>query len=83
LLISYKTKVGLVNKLGRTLLYRFACLRYRAATKLLVNKGLIIITEDNNKRITRDLAKGLDRVIKAFNSEEPDFYIYKDCMILF
>jgi hypothetical protein len=33
------------------------------------------MTEDNDRRMAHDLAKGLDRVIKALNSEELDFYI--------
>jgi hypothetical protein len=57
-------------------------LGYRVVTKLLVNRELVIIIEDNNKYITRDLAKGLDYVIKALNSKELDFYIYKDYIIL-
>ena len=51
---------------------------YRVVTKLLVNRGLVITIEDNNRRIVRDLAKGLDYIIKALNSKELDFYIYKD-----
>ena len=82
MLINYKAKVKLVNKLSRILLHYSTHLGYKAATKLLVDKGLIVIIEDNNKRIARDLAKGLSYVIKAFNSKEPDFYIYKDCIIL-
>jgi len=82
LLINYKAKVELVDKLSRILLHYFARLRYRAATKLLVNRGLIVITEDNNKRIIRDLAKGSNYAIKAFNGKEPGFYIYKDRIIL-
>jgi hypothetical protein len=57
-------------------------LGYGAATKLLVDRGLVVIIEDNNGRTARDLAEGSDRAIKALNSEEPDFYIYKDRMIL-
>lgn len=72
----------MVDKLGRTLLYRSARLGYGAATKLLVDRGLIVIMEDNNGRTARDLAKGLDRAIKALNGKEPDFYIYKGYMIL-
>jgi len=49
----------------------------------LVNRGLVIIIEDNNRRIARDLAKGLDYVIKALNSKELDFYIYRGYIILF
>jgi len=44
--------------------------------------GVVITTEDNDGRTARDLAEGSDRVIKALNGEEPDFYIYKDHMIL-
>jgi ankyrin repeat protein len=71
-----------VNKFGRTLLHRSACLGYRAATKLLVDKGLVVTTKDNDKRTARDLAKGSDRAIKAHDGEEPDFYMYKDHIIL-
>jgi ankyrin repeat protein len=71
-----------MDKLGRTLLHHSARLGYRAAIKLLINKGLIVIIKDNNRRIARDLAKGLNRAIKAFNSEELDFYIYKNYIIL-
>jgi hypothetical protein len=42
----------------------------------------VVTTEDNDRRTARDLAKGLDRAIKALDSEEPDFYMYKDRMIL-
>jgi hypothetical protein len=82
MLIDYKAKVRLVDKLSRTLLHCSACLGYRAATKLLIDKRLVVTTEDNNKRIARDLAKGSDCAIKALNSKEPDFYMYKDRIIL-
>lgn len=84
MLINKGAEVSLVNKLSRTLLRRFARLRYKAATKLLVNKGLVITIEDNNGRIARDIAKerSLKHVIKAFNSKEPSFIIYKDYIIL-
>jgi hypothetical protein len=82
MLIDYGAEVRLVNKLGQTLLHCSACLGYRAATKLLVDRRLVVTTEDNNGRITRDLAEGSDRAIKALNSKEPDFYMYKDRMIL-
>jgi ankyrin repeat protein len=82
LLINNRAKVRLVNKLGYTLLHCSACLGYRAATKLLVNKRLVITTKNNNTHITRDLAKGSDRAIKALNNKKPDFYIYKDYIIL-
>ena len=75
MLIDYRAKVGLVDKLGRTPLHRSARLGYRAATKLLVNRGLLITTEDNDRRTARDLAKGLDHVIKALNGKELDFYM--------
>jgi hypothetical protein len=42
----------------------------------------VVTTEDNNKRTARDLAKGSNRAIKAYNSEKPDFYMYKDRIIL-
>jgi hypothetical protein len=42
----------------------------------------MVTTEDNAKGTARDLAKGLDRAIKALNGEEPDFYIYEGRMIL-
>ena len=47
---------------------------YGAATKLLVDRGSVITTEDNDGRTARDLAEGSDRAIKALNGEEPDFY---------
>lgn len=82
LLIDNGAEVGLVDKLSRTPLHRSACLGYGAATKLLVNRGLVVTTKDNNTRTARDLAKGLDRATKALNSKEPDFYMYKDYIIL-
>jgi ankyrin repeat protein len=82
MLINYKAKVRLVNKLDWTLLHCSAYLGYRAATKLLVNKRSVVTTKDNNKRMARDLAKGSDRAIKALDGEKPDFYMYKDRMIL-
>jgi hypothetical protein len=48
----------------------------------LVDRGSVITTEDYDKHTARDLAEGSDRVIKAFDGEEPDFYMYKDRMIL-
>jgi ankyrin repeat protein len=71
-----------VDKLGRIPLHYSTRLGYGAVTKLLVNRGLIVTTEDNNGRTARDLAKGLDYIIKALNGKEPDFYIYKDYIIL-
>jgi hypothetical protein len=71
-----------VNKLGRTPLYRSARLGYGAATKLLLNTGLLVIIENNNRYTARDLAEGSDRAIKALNGKEPGFYTYKDYMIL-
>jgi ankyrin repeat protein len=82
LLIDHGAEVGLVDKLGRTPLHRSACLGYGAATKLLVDRGSVMMTEDNDGRTARDLAEGSDRAIKALNGEEPDFYMYKDRMIL-
>jgi hypothetical protein len=55
-------------------------LKYKIITKLLINKELIII-ENNNKYIIYNLVKGLDYIIKAFNNKEPDFYIYKNYII--
>jgi hypothetical protein len=49
--------------------HRSARLGYRAATKLLVDRGSVIMTEDNDRRTARDLAKGLDRVIKALTKQ--------------
>jgi hypothetical protein len=51
-------------------------------TKLLVDRGSVVTTKDNDARTARDLAEGSDRAIKALNGEEPDFYIYKYRMIL-
>jgi hypothetical protein len=59
-----------------------ARLGYGAATKLLVHRGSVVTTEDNYGRTARDLAEDSDRAIKALNGEEPDFYMYKDRMIL-
>jgi ankyrin repeat protein len=81
-LIDYGAEVGLVDKLGRTLLHRSARLGYGAATKLLVDRWSVVTTEDNDGRTARDLAEGSDRAIKAHDGEEPDFYMYKDRMIL-
>ena len=82
LLINHGAEVGLVDKLGQTLLYCSAHLGYRVVTKLLVDRGSVVTTEDNNKRTARDLAEGSDHAIKALDSKEPDFYMYKDRMIL-
>ena len=82
LAVDHGAEVGLVDKLGRTPLHCSARLGYGAATKLLVDRGLVVTTEDNDGRTARDLAKGSDRAIKALDSEEPDFYMYKDRMIL-
>jgi hypothetical protein len=59
-----------------------ARLGYGATTKLLVDRGSVVTTKDNDARTARDLAEGSDRAIKALNGEEPDFYMYKDRMIL-
>jgi len=75
-------EVGLVDKLGRTPLHRSAGLGYGAATKLLVDRGSVVTTKDNDARTARDLAEGSDRAIKALKGEEPDFYMYKDRMVL-
>ncbi len=84
LLINHGAKVGLVDKLGQTLLHCSAYLGYRVATKLLVDRGSVVTTEDNYRHTSRDVAKeaGSERVIKALNSEEPEFYMYNGCMIL-
>ena len=82
MLIDRGAEVGLVDKLGRTPLLRSARLGYGAAAKLLVNRGSVVITEDNSGCTARDLAEGSDCAIKALNDEEPEFYIYEDCMIL-
>ena len=82
MLINHKAKIGLGNKLSQILLYCSACLEYEAVTKLLINRGSVIITEDNNQYTARDLAKGSDHEIKALNSKKPDFYIYRDHIIL-
>lgn len=74
LLIDHGAEVGLVDKLGRTPLHRSARLGYGAATKLLVDRGSVITTEDNDGRTARDLAEGSDRAIKVLNGEETDFY---------
>jgi ankyrin repeat protein len=82
LLINHRAKVGFADKLGRTPLHRSARLGYGAATKLLVNTGSVVITEDNDKRTARNLAEGSDRIIKALNGEESNFYMYEDRIIL-
>jgi hypothetical protein len=74
-------EVGLVDKLGRTPLHRSARLGYGAATKLLVDRGSVVTTKDNDARTARDLTEGSDRAIKALNGEELDFYVYKDRML--
>jgi hypothetical protein len=50
----------------------------------LINYGaeVRLVDKHNNGRTARDLAKGSDRVIKAHDGEEPDFYMYKDRIIL-
>jgi hypothetical protein len=55
---------------------------YTILPKLLINRKLVVITEDNNRYTACDLAKGSDYIIKAFNNKEPGFYIYKDYIIL-
>jgi hypothetical protein len=65
LLINYRAEVGLVDKLSQILLHYSTHLGYGVVTKLLVNRGLVIMIEDNNRYTARDLAKGSDRVIKA------------------
>ena len=52
------------------------------ATKLLVDRELVVTMKDNNRHTAHDLAEGSDCTIKALNSKELDFYIYKDHMIL-
>ena len=69
LLIDHGAEVGLVDKLGRTPLPRSARLGYGAATKLLVDRGSVITTEDNDGRTARDLAEGSDRAIKALTKQ--------------
>ena len=58
---------------------------YKATTRLLINKGAVITTKDNYRYIAYDIAKetGLDYVIKALNSKETGFIIYKGCIIQF
>ena len=69
LLIDHGAEVGLVDKLGRTPLHRSARLGYGAVTKLLVDRGSVITTEDNDGRTARDLAEGSDRAIKALTKQ--------------
>ena len=59
-------------------------LGYGAVTRLLVNRGVVIIAEDNYRYIARDIAKerGLEYTIKALEGEKPLFIIYRDHMIL-
>lgn len=59
-------------------------LGYRAVTRLLVNRGVVVIAEDNYRRIARDIAKerGLEYTIKALEGEKPLFIIYRDRIIL-
>jgi ankyrin repeat protein len=75
-LIDHRAEVGLVDKLGQIPLHRSACLGYRAATKLSVDRWSVITTEDYNGRTARDLAEGSVHAIKALNVEELDFYMY-------
>jgi ankyrin repeat protein len=84
LLIDNGADVGLLDKLGRILLYRSAHLGYEVATKLLINRGIVVTTKDNYGRTARNLAEetGAERTIKALNGKEPEFYIYEDCVIL-
>jgi len=77
MLIDHGAEVGLVDKLGQTPLYRSAYLGYGAATKLSVDRGLVITIEDNDGRMACDLAESSDYAVKALDDEEPDFYIYK------
>ena len=51
------TQLGLVDKLGRTPLHHSARLGYGAASKLLVDRGSVVTTEDNHGRTARDMAK--------------------------
>jgi len=60
LLVDHEADVGLVDKLGRTPLYRSARLGYGAATKLSVDRGLVITAEDNDGRTACDLAESSD-----------------------
>ena len=69
MLIDYGAEIGLADKLGRTPLHRSARLGYRAATILLLDRGSVITTEDNDGRTARDLAKGSDRIIKALTKQ--------------
>lgn len=69
LLIDHKAEAGLVDKRVQIPLHRSACLGYRAATKLLVDRWSVITTEDYNGRTARDLAEGSVYTIKALNSE--------------
>jgi hypothetical protein len=57
-------------------------LGYGAATRLLVNRGVVVIVEDNYRHITRDIAKerGLEYTIKALKGEKLLFIIYRDYM---
>jgi hypothetical protein len=41
-----------------------------------------LVDKHNDGCTARDLAEGSDRAIKAHDGEEPDFYMYKDRMIL-
>jgi hypothetical protein len=49
--------------------HRSARLGYGAATKLLVDRGSVITTEDNDGRTARDLAEGSDRAIKGLTKQ--------------
>jgi hypothetical protein len=61
-----------------------AYLGYGAATRLLVNRGVVVMAEDNYGHTARDMAKerGLEHAIKAPEGEKPLFIIYRDRMIL-
>ena len=53
-----------MDNLSCILLCRSTRLGYRIATELLVDRGTVVTTEDNNGRTARGLAEGLDRAIK-------------------
>jgi ankyrin repeat protein len=57
LLIDNKTEVGLVDKLGRIPLHYSTSLGYGAATRLLIDRGVVVITEDSDRRTARNIPK--------------------------
>ncbi len=73
-----------MDRLGRTPLHLSAQLGYGEATKLLVNGGALLSAVDSAGRTAPDLAEeeGLERAIKALDSEPSTGYVYDGRLIL-